>query len=132
LHHIGAAVNYGDPYKHSAHLILSNGLFGYAHREVAVLALVCLHLRGGPLTGTALEAGALERVTKLGVLLKVAEALDVSHAQAVRSIETQVAPKYVKLKLVPRREAGWELEAARGLAAEFGRELEVGEVEISF
>jgi exopolyphosphatase/guanosine-5'-triphosphate,3'-diphosphate pyrophosphatase len=129
LHHIGAAVSYSDAFKHSAHLILSNGLHGYAHREIALLALLCLYLRGEqPALGNSQEAGTTERVKKLGTLLRLAEGLDISETQVVSQIETQVTPKRVKLKLVTRAEASWELQAARSNAAlfgtVFGRELE--------
>ncbi len=129
LHEIGALMNYADPHKHSAQLIVSQGLFGYSHSEVAQLALVCLALRGEPLAGGGVEAQALERVMKLAALLRLADALEISHTQTVREVETRVTAKRVLVKVVPRREASWELQAAEGRAAEFSkvfeRELEI-------
>jgi len=136
LHHIGASVSYADPYRHSSYLILSNGLYGYAHREVALLALLCLYLRGEKPAlepaASALEAGALERVKRLGALLRLAEALEISQTQAVSAVHAQVTGRRVRLTVEGRAgaEAGWELQAARqnaGLFEEvFGRRLEVG------
>ncbi|HLE27517.1 MAG TPA: Ppx/GppA phosphatase family protein [Anaerolineales bacterium] len=135
LHHIGAAAHYYDPYKHSSYLILSNGLHGYVHREIALLALLCLYLRGEKpaleAAASAVEAGTLEQVERLGTLLRLAEALDVSQTQAVREVRVQVSGKRVTLHLDrhARLELSWELEAARrnaGVFEEvFGRRLEI-------
>ena len=61
LHDVGVMVDYNDHHKHSYYLVLNAGLPGFAHRELAMIALLVRAHRKGPVSleglGPVLEAG---------------------------------------------------------------------------
>lgn len=106
LHDIGAMVDYYDHHRHSAYLILSTGLPGFSHREIALIALLCLyHRKGQPELEPyrkVLNGGDAERVTRLAALLRLAEYLDRSRAQAVTGLRIQMTNKRARLQVKAR------------------------------
>jgi exopolyphosphatase/guanosine-5'-triphosphate,3'-diphosphate pyrophosphatase len=119
LNDIGTAVNYQDHHKHSAYLLLSAGLPGYTHREAALIALLCMYHRKGKADArpyeALLERGDLDRIRRLGALLRLAEALDSSRAQAVASVAVQARARQVRLTVRPKRgrDVRWEVGEAQ-------------------
>lgn len=135
LHDIGTVVDYYDHHKHSAYLILSAGLPGYSHREMALISRLCLYHRKGnpelePFTGL-LERSDLERIRCLAAMLRLAECLDHSQSQAVRKLNVRISSHTIYLTIHVRTRAAGRMEiweARRGadlFEAAFGRKLEI-------
>ena len=91
LHDIGRHISYPGHHKHSYYLIKNGDLMGFGPLEIEVVANVArYHRRGHPRRkhsgyGT-LPKGRRRAVRVLAGFLRVADALDRSHRQVVRSI----------------------------------------------
>ncbi len=121
LHDIGMSIDYDDHHKHSRYLILNGGLPGFSPVETAIIAqAVRYHRKGMPVPGpmTALFGeGDAERLDRCAVLLRLAEDLERSRDQLVRSTSVALHDDVVELRLsvegesaVPRWAAGRERE----------------------
>jgi exopolyphosphatase/guanosine-5'-triphosphate,3'-diphosphate pyrophosphatase len=91
LHDIGAFVSNASHHKHSMYLIQNSELFGLTRRDTLFVALIARYHRRSPPRATHIEYMALDRdgrtaVAKLAALLRVADALDRSHLQYVRTL----------------------------------------------
>lgn len=139
LNDIGTAINYQDHHKHSAYILLNAGLPGYTHRELALIASLCVHHRKGKTNlepfASLLEPADTAHVRVLGAMLRAAEALDSSRTQAVRDLSVQVKPSKITLE-VQARAAGdirWDMgelaEMTDTLVEVLHREVKVREVE---
>lgn len=119
LNDIGTAVNYQDHHKHSAYLILSAGLPGYSHREMTLIALLCVYHRKGKADLSAYSAvlgkGDVDRVRRLGAILRLAEALDSSHTQDVAGVRVEARRRDVTLAVRGKRrhDVRWEVGEAQ-------------------
>jgi exopolyphosphatase/guanosine-5'-triphosphate,3'-diphosphate pyrophosphatase len=133
LHDIGMSVDYDDHHKHSRYLILNGGLPGFSPAEVAIIAQAArYHRKGMPEPGplsALLSNGDAGRLDRCAVLLRLAEDLERSRDQLVRSTEMQLSDDHVLLRLhadgpaaVPRWAAGREGEL---FTRAFGHDLEV-------
>jgi exopolyphosphatase/guanosine-5'-triphosphate,3'-diphosphate pyrophosphatase len=104
LHDVGMSIDYDDHHKHSRYLILNAGLPGYQPNEVAVIAQAArYHRKGVPdpdWLGPVLEPGDEARLSRLAVLLRLAEDLERSRDQSVRHAHVRVADDAVELDLV--------------------------------
>ena len=80
LHDIGVIVDYHDHHKHGFYLILNAGLPGFAHRELALVALLVRAHRKSPPNfdwmRPVLEDGDEERFWRLASCLRLAEQLE--------------------------------------------------------
>jgi exopolyphosphatase/guanosine-5'-triphosphate,3'-diphosphate pyrophosphatase len=133
LHDIGMTVDYDDHHKHSQYLILNAGLPGFSPVEVAVIAQAArYHRKGTPDPGTLAPLFAkrdVERLNRLATLLRLAEDVERSRDQAVRTVNVEVNGKDARLELV----ADGEIAVPRWAAARevdifqraFGRRLVV-------
>jgi exopolyphosphatase/guanosine-5'-triphosphate,3'-diphosphate pyrophosphatase len=104
LHDIGMSVDYDDHHKHSRYLILNAGLPGFSPVEVAIIAQAArYHRKGlpepGPL-GALFGEGDAERLDRCAVLLRLAEDLERSRDQLVRSTSLSLHDGEVELRLV--------------------------------
>jgi exopolyphosphatase/guanosine-5'-triphosphate,3'-diphosphate pyrophosphatase len=94
LHDVGVAIDFYNHDDHSAYLILNAELPGFTHREIAFMALLAQYHRRGKPDVTPFQ-GLLtrddeDRAAKLGALLRLAEYLDRSRTQVVRSIRCRI------------------------------------------
>lgn len=92
LHEVGTYVSPRAHHKHSEYIILNSEIFGLNRLDVTIVALVArYHRNSGPrLDHPAYSALATDdriRVSKLAALLRVADALERTHAQRVSQIE---------------------------------------------
>jgi len=122
LHDIGMSVDYDDHHKHSRYLILNGGLPGFSPVEVAIIAQAArYHRKGtpepGPLAALFGDDDAA-RLDRCAVLLRLAEDLERSRDQLVRTTSMALRDGEVELRLitdgepaVPRWAAGRETEA---------------------
>jgi exopolyphosphatase/guanosine-5'-triphosphate,3'-diphosphate pyrophosphatase len=91
LHDAGVHISYEGHHRHSQYLILHGDLRGFEPEEVRVIALVArYHRRGVPKKSDAMLADLPRRLRRtvraLAALLRLAEALDRSHAQSVAGV----------------------------------------------
>src|SRR4029077_20639134 len=95
LHDIGMSVDYDDHHKHSRYLILNGGLPGYSPIEVAIVAQAArYHRKGMPQPGPRAALfgdGDAQRLDRCAVLLRLAEDLERSRDQLVRSTHFTLA-----------------------------------------
>lgn len=131
LHDIGMRVDYDDHHKHSRYLVLNAGLPGFTQREVGLIGqLVRYHRKGmpslGPFEGLA-RKGDSALLDRCAVLLRLAEDLERSRDQLVRSVRVEPEDGTVALAL----EADGDVRVSRWAASRecdlfrraFGREL---------
>jgi len=135
LHDIGYTIHYEGHHKHSYYLITNATLDAFDPREIEILAHVARYHRGArprphrhP-TLAALKPWQQRVIAKLSCLLRVADALDRTHASRVDEIYASIRPQRIKLEVLSRYDVSLELEAAREhreiFAATFGRRLAV-------
>ena len=134
LHDIGAFVGYKKHHKHSLYLISNSEIPELTQRETEIVANVArYHRKGVPaehhVDFTALPSDDRTRVAKLASLLRVADALDREHLQAVRAVTAKVTSKKVKLEIEADGDLlleRWALKRKGDLfASTFGTEIEL-------
>ncbi|MGH9765858.1 MAG: Ppx/GppA phosphatase family protein [Blastocatellia bacterium] len=134
LHDIGYFVSHTGHHKHSAYLIQNSDLTGFTSPEVAVIANVAYHHRGGARKlkhgdYSDLRVQDREVVRKLAALLRLADALDRDHEGHVRGLRCEIGDDEVRIVALCSREVEtmrWRLEERADLFAEvFGREVEL-------
>lgn len=129
LHDIGSSVAYDGHARHSAYLIRQGGLRGLTANEIELVALVAQYhgaARPRKKRDTAFaELRKPERriVRWLSAMLRVAEGLDRSHYQLVRSLQVRVRRERVQIVADTKRHAQLELWAGRRRAADLSRLL---------
>lgn len=104
LHEVGTYVSPRAHHKHSEYLILNSEVFGLDRIDVTIVALVArYHRHSGPVLEhpryAALGTEDRIRVCKLAAILRVADALERTHAQRVSEIQIQREPGRVRLRL---------------------------------
>ncbi len=126
LHDIGHAVSYQRHHKHSYYLIKHADLPGLADRERELVALIARYHRRSPpermhpdMVGIT-ESG-FRVVRKLSTLLRLADALDRGHHQAVRKVTAVERGGGVYLSLSAKAPVELELWDAERQSAEFRR-----------
>lgn len=134
LHDCGINISYYDHHIHSFYIILNSRINGISQQELLMAAYVAAYHRKNNLKidnihkSLLLEEGQ-SIIRKLGVILKLAEALDRRMNGNVINIECLNDPKSVTLRLLS--ESDHELEAKEALdsaalfAKEFGKKLSV-------
>ena len=121
LHDIGMSIDYDDHHKHSRYLVLNGGLPGFTPVETAIIAqAVRYHRKGMPVPGpmaALFGEGDAARLDRCATLLRLAEDLERSRDQLVRSTSLALCNGDVELRLiadgesaVPRWAAGRERE----------------------
>jgi len=131
LHDIGMSIDYDDHHKHSRYLILNGGLPGFEPVETAIIAQAArYHRKGMPTPGpmaSLFGEGDAERLDRCAVLLRLAEDLERSRDQLVRSTSIALDNGEVRLRLCADGESAlprWAAGRERPLFARaFGREL---------
>jgi exopolyphosphatase/guanosine-5'-triphosphate,3'-diphosphate pyrophosphatase len=114
LHDIGNAISFHKHHKHTYYLVANADMPGFADRERMVVATVArFHRRSTPDRHRAdlahLSASELGTVRKLSALLRVANALDASHQQPIRSLRAEQRDGTIQLRLRTRGPADLEL-----------------------
>jgi len=104
LHDIGMSIDYDDHHKHSRYLILNGGLPGFTPVETAIIAQSArYHRKGMPAPGPMAPLfgpGDAERLDRCATLLRLAEDLERSRDQLVRSANLALNNGTVELHLV--------------------------------
>jgi len=129
LHDIGLHISYERHHKHSYYLIKHGDLRGFDPDEVEIMALVARYHRQTTPRRSHEGYGKLgradrRRVRMLSALLRLAEGLDRSHAQAVSSLDIKQDGKAWVIRLKSTGDAELELWAATRHAAELASLLD--------
>ncbi|MEO8519910.1 MAG: Ppx/GppA phosphatase family protein [Acidobacteriota bacterium] len=129
LHDIGVHISYDRHHRHSYYLIKNGDLRGFAPQEVEVMALVARYHRQGTAKkshdGYGELGGRLRRTVRvLSAIVRLAEGLDRSHAQALSGIDLIPSGEDYLARLHTRGDAELELWAAHRHVAPFEREIE--------
>jgi exopolyphosphatase/guanosine-5'-triphosphate,3'-diphosphate pyrophosphatase len=134
LHDVGTMVEYKRHHKHTQTIVLHADLPGWSPRQVEVLAQVArYHRRAAPKAGhrafAALTLPEQAVVRRLAGILRVADGLDRSHRQAVRSVNVRPAGESVTLGVDSAEAVPTDIEGTREksdlLAAVLGRSVQV-------
>ncbi len=128
LHDIGSHISYPRHHKHSYYLIKNGDLRGFEPTEAEIIALVARYHRKSAPKKSHADFGALggrnrKIVRTLSAILRFAETLDRSHAQAVTGVEIHDRGKEYLIKLRTTGDAELELWAARRQIAPLERAL---------
>jgi exopolyphosphatase / guanosine-5'-triphosphate,3'-diphosphate pyrophosphatase len=128
LHDIGTHISYPRHHKHSYYLIKNGHLRGFEPAEAEVIALVArYHRKSAPKRShadfSALGTKRRRAVRTLAAILRFAETLDRSHAQAVTGVELHDRGAEYLVKLRTTGDAELELWAAQRQIAPLEREL---------
>ncbi len=104
LHEVGTYISPRTHHQHSEYIILNSEVFGLDRMDVTIVALVArYHRHSGPLLEhsryAALTTEDRIRVSKLAALLRVADALERTHAQRVAQLEIHREPGKLRLRL---------------------------------
>ncbi len=113
LHEVGTFVSPRAHHKHSEYIILNSEIFGLDRLDVTIVALVSrYHRHSGPQlshpTYAALSTDDRIRVCKLAALLRVADALERTHAQRVGKIEIRIDGGTLRIRLPDLADAAVE------------------------
>ncbi len=134
LHDIGVYVGYKKHHKHSFYLVSQSEIPEFSQREIDIIAnLARYHRKGVPAEHhdafTRLPEEDRARVIKLASLLRVADALDREHIQAVSSVRARVVKDRCILELDGTGDLlleRWALRRKGGLFEDtFGLKVEV-------
>jgi exopolyphosphatase/guanosine-5'-triphosphate,3'-diphosphate pyrophosphatase len=140
LHDIGEHVSVLAQHKHTSYLIQHGRLRGFAPDEVLALAAVARYGGRGYPKSSHKPFGSLspkrrDRVVKLAVILRLADALDRGRAQVVDSVGVELSGGRLRLRLRSDRNCELELWAASRQASllerVFGRRLDLASEEQS-
>jgi exopolyphosphatase/guanosine-5'-triphosphate,3'-diphosphate pyrophosphatase len=119
LHDIGYSIHYRNHHKHSYYLIANATLDAFDQHETEIIAHVARYHRGArprhdkhP-TLRALKPWQQQTIRVLAALLRLADALDRTHASRVEEIYAAITPRRVKLEVLSRYDVDLELAAAR-------------------
>ncbi len=126
LHDVGLHVSHQRHHKHSWYLIANGGLRGFEPREVDAIALIARYHRRTPPSRKHAEFAAVPRPIRRAVragsaLLRIAEALDRSHAQIVEAVELRDEGERAVLRVRTRGDAELERWAAERQLAPLAR-----------
>jgi exopolyphosphatase/guanosine-5'-triphosphate,3'-diphosphate pyrophosphatase len=134
LHDIGIFIGHKKHHKHSLYIISQSEVPEFTQREIDIVANVArYHRKGVPAvhhdTFTRLASEDRERVVKLASLLRVADALDREHVQAVRAVKATAGKSKLMLELDGDGDLlleRWALRRKAGLFTDtFGLEVEI-------
>jgi exopolyphosphatase/guanosine-5'-triphosphate,3'-diphosphate pyrophosphatase len=129
LHDVGYSIHFERHHKHSLYLISTAGLDAFDPREIEIVAHVARYHRGAlPKRSHAsfavLRPWQQETVRRLAALLRVANALDRTHAARVVELHASlVKGRPAVIELLSPYDVGLELAAARRGADLFERQF---------
>src|SRR3954469_11705291 len=118
LHDIGFYISPHRHHRHSEYLIKSHAMTGFSRSEVEIIALTArYHRKAEPRRGhgpikTVSKADS-RRVRYLAAILRVADALDRTHARLVRAVRCSISTRTVEVRVDADGDPELELWAAR-------------------
>lgn len=133
LHEVGTYVSPRAHHKHSEYIILNSEVFGLDRLDVTIVALVArYHRHSGPRLDhpsyAALSTDDRIRVCKLAALLRVADALERTHAQRVANLDIRIESGVLHVRLPGLADAAVERLAMASKADLFEQVFGLGVV----
>jgi exopolyphosphatase/guanosine-5'-triphosphate,3'-diphosphate pyrophosphatase len=130
LHDIGTHIGYERHHRHSHYLIRHGGLRGFEPDEVEWIALIARYHRQGVPKKSHPELEGFSRedrkaVAALSAMVRLAEGLDRSHAQAVGSVHVVLRGRRLSIQLRASGDVDLELWAAGRHATALADALDV-------
>jgi len=119
---IGADVDFHDPARHSAYLVLNSGLPGYSHREIALISLLDLAQRPAGMAPATEAFGGKEAAvlaSRLSVILRLAAIFAGNQLRAVKVKSVERQGDQLLLRFDSLRDLAWELAEAKNLSKAF-------------
>jgi exopolyphosphatase / guanosine-5'-triphosphate,3'-diphosphate pyrophosphatase len=118
LHDIGFYISPHRHHRHTEYLIKSHAMTGFSESEVQTIALTARHHRKAePRFGRgamkSLSKSDARRVRYLAAILRVADALDRTHARLVRAVRCSISARTVEVRVDADGDPELELWAAR-------------------
>ena len=129
LHDVGYLINHAQHHKHAYHLIVHGDLRGFSPGEVELIANVArYHRRASPKKAhehfRRLDPKDRLLVRQLSGILRVADGLDRTHGQLVRTVRVRVGESRVRLRLETSGPAEVEIADATRKSGLFERVFE--------
>jgi exopolyphosphatase/guanosine-5'-triphosphate,3'-diphosphate pyrophosphatase len=117
LHDVGHYVSDLSHHKHSYYLVANSDLPGFTNPERALIASLCrYHRKSLPAAHhpnqQSLDGKETQALLRLIPLLRLADALDRSHAQRIQSVECRIGDRQVTIRLVSPGNIDLEMWAA--------------------
>jgi exopolyphosphatase/guanosine-5'-triphosphate,3'-diphosphate pyrophosphatase len=134
LHDIGYYINTTKHHHHSQYLVLNSDIEGFHQMEIRTIAnLVRYHSREMPGSDNpdyaTLPEGMKKKVDVLAGILRVADALDVTHQGLVQDVKVEVGKEKIRLVVAASGPIDLEIQEVRAkgklLSKALGLELEV-------
>ncbi|MEK8126780.1 Ppx/GppA phosphatase family protein [Paenibacillus filicis] len=125
LYRIGASLQYYQYPRHSFHIIAQTRIDGLTHREMLLCAFIASYKTKSRTQQTMsghsdiLQEGDLDLVSKLGGLLQVAVALDVSETQALELMSADLLDFSLYLGLKTKHDPSAEYREVESLQKDF-------------
>jgi exopolyphosphatase/guanosine-5'-triphosphate,3'-diphosphate pyrophosphatase len=124
LHDIGYVIDYEKHHKHGYYLITSSVLDAFDPREIEIIAHLVRYHRGARpgvkhASFRALKAWQRRAIEPLAALLRIADALDRSHARRIDEVYCSIRKKRVRLEVLSPYDVDLELATARRRAQLF-------------
>jgi exopolyphosphatase/guanosine-5'-triphosphate,3'-diphosphate pyrophosphatase len=118
LHDVGYSIHYRNHHKHAYYLIANASLDGFDQPEIEIIAHVARYHRGAAPKSqhaafAALKPWQQRTIRRLAVLLRIADALDRTHASRVEELYGALRNGRARIEVVSPYEVEIELEAAR-------------------
>lgn len=136
LHRIGVQVNYYNYDQHTFYLVLNSPIYGLTHREIVISAAAASFKGRGRLRRlcapyrTLIDDAGLMLAAQLGVIVRLAEALDRRHERRIPALTAQSTGLFLDLWVPPDADAEVETAAALTFAPHvkkvFGKTLRIG------
>ncbi|MFW6230203.1 MAG: exopolyphosphatase [Halanaerobium sp.] len=140
LHDVGTNINYYDHHEHSFYVILNADLYGLTHRELLLAAYISashrhskysLHkynLNRKSFKDIINRKGSdKELIRKSGIILEIAESLELNRKGLVQRIEIEIESDYILFNIYSQHDLRLEIEdameAASGFETLFNKEL---------
>ncbi|MFW6378044.1 MAG: hypothetical protein ACOCZY_01455, partial [Bacillota bacterium] len=140
LHDAGTNINYYDHHEHSFYIILNADLYGLTHRELLLSAYIAashrhskysLHkynLNRKSFKDIITRKGSdKELIRKIGIILEIAESLDLNRKDLIERIEIEKRPKEIIFNIISDYDLRLEIEDATetrsGFKSLFNKEL---------
>lgn len=118
LHDVGCSIHFEKHHKHSLYLILSSDLDAFAREEVEIIAHTARYHRGALPSAKhegyrILEPWQRERIEVLAAIVRVANALDRTHAARVAELSATWSKKrHLRIEVFSPHEVDVEIRAA--------------------
>jgi exopolyphosphatase/guanosine-5'-triphosphate,3'-diphosphate pyrophosphatase len=121
LHDIGLFISSNSHHKHSEYIINASDIFGVRAEERAIVSAVARYHRRALPQASHQGFSSLPRrdravVAKLAAILRVADALDRSHGQQVRSLEARLGDEELVIRVDTDEDLSLERLAMRSKA----------------